>query len=44
MYQLLIYADDVNTTGGNIRIMKKNRKALLIVSENAEEAKYRSMS
>jgi hypothetical protein len=49
-HQLLVYADDVNMLGGSIHTIKKNTKALVIVSKqiglevNAEKTKYVVMS
>ena len=32
IHQLLVYADDVNTMGGNIHMTKKNKEAVLVGS------------
>jgi hypothetical protein len=49
-YQLLLYADDVNISGGSIHTIRKNKEALVIASKeiglevNAEKTKYMVMS
>jgi hypothetical protein len=48
--QLLVDADDVNIWGGNIHIIEKNMKVLVVASKeiglevNADKAKYKVMS
>ena len=32
-HPLLVYADDVNTLGGSVHTIKKNKEALVIVSK-----------
>jgi hypothetical protein len=47
-HQLLVYADNVNTMGGNVHTIKKNAEALIVASKetglevNADKTKYRS--
>ena len=49
-HQLLVYADEVNISGGSIHIVRENTEALLIASKkislevNAEKTKYMVMS
>jgi len=50
-HQLLVYADDVNTSvlGGSVHAIKENREALVVSKEigqeiNADKTKYRVMS
>ena len=49
-YQLLIYADDVNITGGSVPTVQENTEALVIASKetglevNADKTKYMVMS
>jgi hypothetical protein len=49
-HQLLIYADDVNISGGSVHTVKKNREALVVASKeiglevHAEKTKYIVMS
>jgi hypothetical protein len=44
-HQRLVYADDVNTFGGNVHTIKENAEALVVVSKetgleiNADETK-----
>jgi hypothetical protein len=48
-YQILVYADAVNTLGGSVRIIKKNTEALVVASKeiglevNADKTKYMVM-
>jgi len=50
MHQLLVYADDVNTSGRSIHTIKENAKALGVDSKeiglevNADKNKYMVMS
>jgi hypothetical protein len=32
-HQLLVYADDINVLGGNVRTIKENAEALLVASK-----------
>jgi len=49
-HQLLVYADDVNILGGRINTVEKNKKALVVASNdigqevNADKTKYMVMS
>jgi len=49
-HQLLVYADDVNISGGSMYVIKKNTEALLVVSKdtgllvNVDKTKYMVMS
>ena len=49
-HQFLVYTDDVNTLGGNVRTIRKNTEALVILSKeiglevNADKTKYMIMS
>jgi hypothetical protein len=49
-HQLLVYADDVNISGGHVRTVKQNTEALIVASKeiglgiNCEETKYTVMS
>jgi hypothetical protein len=49
-HQLVVYADDVNISGGSVHAIKKNIEALLVASKeiglevNAEKTKYMVMS
>jgi hypothetical protein len=49
-YQLLAYADDVNTLGGSIRTLKENAEALISATREvrlevtADKTKYMVMS
>ena len=49
-HQLLAYADDVNTLGGSVHMVKKNEEALVLVTKeigldvNAGKTKYMIMS
>ena len=49
-HQLLIYADNVNISGGSVHTVKENAEALLVVSKeiglevNADKTKYTVMS
>jgi hypothetical protein len=49
-YQLLEYADDVNTVGWSVHITKKNAESLLVANKeiglevNADKTKYMAMS
>jgi hypothetical protein len=49
-YQLIVYADDVNTLVGSVHTVKKNTEALLVASKeicrevNADKTKCRVMS
>jgi len=49
-HQLLVYADDVNIPGTDMRAIKKNTEALVVTSKgiglevNAKETKYMGMS
>jgi len=49
-FQVLVYADDVNTLGGSVHSIKKNAEALEIASKenglevNADKTKYKVMS
>ena len=50
IYQLLVYADDVNILGGSVHTVKENTEALAVTSKetelavNAEKTKYMVMS
>jgi hypothetical protein len=49
-YQLLVYADDVNTLGGNVHNIKKNTEALVVPSKgigievNTDKTKFTVIS
>jgi hypothetical protein len=50
IHQFLVYADDVNISGGSVHAVKKNTEALVVASKevglkvNAEKTKYMVMS
>jgi hypothetical protein len=50
MYQLLVYADDVNILGGSVHTIYKNTQTLVVDSKanglevNADKTKYMVMS
>jgi hypothetical protein len=49
-HQLLVYADDINTMGGILHSIKKNKEALIVAGKetslevNAENTEYMVMS
>ena len=49
-HQLLVYADDVNISGGSVHTVKENVEALVVASKeielevNADKTKYMVMS
>jgi len=50
IYQILVYADNVNILGGSVHTIKKNTDALVVASKqiglevNADKSKYMVMS
>ena len=50
IYQLLVYADDVNILGGSVHTVKENTESLVVESKenglevNADKTKYMVMS